>query len=114
MFSSSPAALFTRVIVGAGGQDKGQERFHCGSCLSGAPFPLQIEELLKEVTLKETKKKKIDAFLHEINSLLSAIPETPETEVCPIGMEESVRPCMEQALILLWGQKSLWSVSFRD
>lgn len=32
--------------------------------------------------MKETKKKKIDAFLHEINSLLSAIPETPETEVC--------------------------------
>ncbi|NXW80132.1 NOL6 protein, partial [Hirundo rustica] len=42
---------------------------------------LQIEELLKEVTLKETKKKKIDVFLHEINSLLSAIPETPETEL---------------------------------
>ncbi|NXE69901.1 NOL6 protein, partial [Calcarius ornatus] len=42
---------------------------------------LQIEELLKEVTLKEKKKKKIDAFLHEINSLLSAIPETPETEL---------------------------------
>ncbi|XP_065716662.1 nucleolar protein 6 [Patagioenas fasciata] len=42
---------------------------------------LQIEELLKEVTLKETKKKKIDAFLHEISSLLSAIPETPETEL---------------------------------
>ncbi|NXU41603.1 NOL6 protein, partial [Drymodes brunneopygia] len=44
-------------------------------------FPLQIEELLKEVTLKEAKKKKIDAFLHEINRLLSAIPETPETEL---------------------------------
>ncbi|NXO29479.1 NOL6 protein, partial [Cisticola juncidis] len=42
---------------------------------------LQIEELLKEVTLKETKKKKIDTFLHEINSLLSAIPETSETEL---------------------------------
>ncbi|XP_054139377.1 nucleolar protein 6 [Melozone crissalis] len=42
---------------------------------------LQIEELLKEVTLKEKKKKKIDVFLHEINSLLSAIPETPETEL---------------------------------
>ncbi|NXI88521.1 NOL6 protein, partial [Rhipidura dahli] len=42
---------------------------------------LQIEELLKEVTLKETKKKKIDAFLHEINRLLSTIPETPETEL---------------------------------
>ncbi|NXT35119.1 NOL6 protein, partial [Pelecanoides urinatrix] len=42
---------------------------------------LQMEELLKEVTLKEMKKKMIDAFLHEINSLLSAIPETPETEL---------------------------------
>uniref|UniRef100_A0A8C3CG05 Nucleolar protein 6 n=1 Tax=Cairina moschata TaxID=8855 RepID=A0A8C3CG05_CAIMO len=42
---------------------------------------LQIEELLKEVTLKETKKKKIDAFLHEINSLLSAIPETSESDL---------------------------------
>uniref|UniRef100_A0A8C0I8A3 Nucleolar protein 6 n=1 Tax=Bubo bubo TaxID=30461 RepID=A0A8C0I8A3_BUBBB len=58
VFFSKPAALFTRLVVGAGGQ-----------------------ELLKEVTLKETKKKKIDAFLHEINSLLSAIPETPETEL---------------------------------
>ena len=44
------------------------------------------------MTLKETKKKKIDAFLHEINSLLSAIPETPETEVCSRGMEEAARP----------------------
>ncbi|OXB79791.1 UNVERIFIED_CONTAM: hypothetical protein H355_012851 [Colinus virginianus] len=42
---------------------------------------MQIEELLKEVTLKETKKKKIDAFLHEINNLLSSIPETPETDI---------------------------------
>uniref|UniRef100_A0A8C5TKA3 Nucleolar protein 6 n=1 Tax=Malurus cyaneus samueli TaxID=2593467 RepID=A0A8C5TKA3_9PASS len=46
-----------------------------GACLgpsgqgcSRSVHPLtQIEELLKEVTLKETKKKKIDAFLHEIN-----------------------------------------------
>ncbi|RMC16490.1 hypothetical protein DUI87_06425 [Hirundo rustica rustica] len=55
----------------------------CPSC-AGTPelaAELQIEELLKEVTLKETKKKKIDVFLHEINSLLSAIPETPETEL---------------------------------
>ncbi|XP_061875058.1 nucleolar protein 6 isoform X3 [Colius striatus] len=42
---------------------------------------LQIEELLKEVTLKDTKKKRIDAFLHEINRLLSTLPETPETEL---------------------------------
>lgn len=55
------------------------------------PFPLQIEELLKEVTLKETKKKKIDAFLHEINSLLSAIPETSESDVGPRGLGKAVR-----------------------
>ncbi|KAM6227048.1 LOW QUALITY PROTEIN: nucleolar protein 6 [Spheniscus humboldti] len=80
-FPSSPAALFTRLVVGAGGPGLlWQEQFQCCSCLSWSPFPLQIEELLKEVTLKETKKK-IDAFLHEINSLLSAIPETPETEL---------------------------------
>nr|XP_042706650.1 nucleolar protein 6 isoform X1 [Chrysemys picta bellii] len=42
---------------------------------------LQIEELLKEVKLKEKKKQKIDAFLHEINTLLSAVPETPETDL---------------------------------
>uniref|UniRef100_A0A8D0GV09 Nucleolar protein 6 n=1 Tax=Sphenodon punctatus TaxID=8508 RepID=A0A8D0GV09_SPHPU len=42
---------------------------------------LQIEELLKEVTLKEKKKQRIDSFLHEINALLSMIPQTPETDV---------------------------------
>uniref|UniRef100_A0A8C8S5Z8 Nucleolar protein 6 n=1 Tax=Pelusios castaneus TaxID=367368 RepID=A0A8C8S5Z8_9SAUR len=42
---------------------------------------LQIEELLKEVKLKEKKKQKIDAFLHEIHTLLSAVPETPETDL---------------------------------
>nr|XP_048705772.1 nucleolar protein 6 isoform X4 [Caretta caretta] len=42
---------------------------------------LQIEELLKEVKLKEKKKQKIDAFLHEINTLLSAVPETLETDL---------------------------------
>ncbi|XP_067386974.1 nucleolar protein 6 isoform X2 [Emydura macquarii macquarii] len=42
---------------------------------------LQVEELLKEVKLKEKKKQKIDAFLHEINTLLSAVPETPETDL---------------------------------
>uniref|UniRef100_A0A8D2LLI4 Nucleolar protein 6 n=1 Tax=Varanus komodoensis TaxID=61221 RepID=A0A8D2LLI4_VARKO len=42
---------------------------------------LQIEELLKEVTLKEKRKHKIDSFLHEINALLSAVPETPERNI---------------------------------
>lgn len=57
------------------------------------------------MTLKETKKKKIDAFLHEINSLLAAIPETPETEVCSRVVEEVARALFwmeqEQALLLL-------------
>ncbi|KYO18444.1 nucleolar protein 6 [Alligator mississippiensis] len=42
---------------------------------------LQIEELLKEVRLKEKKKQRIDAFLHEINTLLSTVPETPEADI---------------------------------
>lgn len=31
--------------------------------------------------LKEKKKQRIDAFLHEINTLLSTVPETPEADV---------------------------------
>ncbi|XP_061469328.1 nucleolar protein 6 isoform X2 [Rhineura floridana] len=42
---------------------------------------LQIEELLKEVTLKEKRKQKIDSFLHEINALLSTVPEAPEKDI---------------------------------
>uniref|UniRef100_A0ACB8ENV2 Uncharacterized protein n=1 Tax=Sphaerodactylus townsendi TaxID=933632 RepID=A0ACB8ENV2_9SAUR len=42
---------------------------------------LQVEELLKEVTLKESRKQKIDSFLHQINALLAGIPETPEAEI---------------------------------
>uniref|UniRef100_A0A7M4FBZ1 Nucleolar protein 6 n=1 Tax=Crocodylus porosus TaxID=8502 RepID=A0A7M4FBZ1_CROPO len=42
---------------------------------------LQIEELLKEVRLKEKKKQRIDAFLHEINTLLSTVPETAEADI---------------------------------
>ncbi|KAM4808387.1 nucleolar protein 6 [Rhinophrynus dorsalis] len=38
---------------------------------------MQIEELLQEVKLKEKRRKSIDAFLHEINTLLGKIPETP-------------------------------------
>lgn len=68
--------------------------------------------------MKETKKKKIDAFLHEINSLLSTIPETPETEVCSMVMEEVARllSCMEQeqALLLLCKQSSSWTVSVSE
>ncbi|XP_015283672.1 PREDICTED: nucleolar protein 6 [Gekko japonicus] len=42
---------------------------------------LQIEELLKEVTLKEKRRQKIDAFLHQINALLAKIPATTETDM---------------------------------
>ncbi|XP_078530850.1 nucleolar protein 6 [Lissotriton helveticus] len=42
---------------------------------------MQIEELLNEVKLKEKKRKTIDAFLHEINSLLTSVPETEETDI---------------------------------
>lgn len=43
---------------------------------------MQIEELLKEVTLKEKRKRKIDSFLHELNAVLKTVPETPEKDVC--------------------------------
>lgn len=36
--------------------------------------------------------KKIDAFLHEINGLLSAIPETSGSDIGPRGLEEAARP----------------------
>uniref|UniRef100_UPI00398EAFAB nucleolar protein 6 n=1 Tax=Pristiophorus japonicus TaxID=55135 RepID=UPI00398EAFAB len=42
---------------------------------------MQIEELLKEVKLKEKKRKAIDSFLHEVNNLLSNIPETKQVNV---------------------------------
>ncbi|XP_028916779.1 nucleolar protein 6 [Ornithorhynchus anatinus] len=42
---------------------------------------LQMEELLKEVRVKEKKKQKIDAFLREVNQRLSAVPATPEVQM---------------------------------
>ncbi|XP_067840686.1 nucleolar protein 6 [Heptranchias perlo] len=42
---------------------------------------MQIEELLKEVKLKEKKRKAIDVFLHEVNNLLSNTPETKQVNV---------------------------------
>nr|XP_033814077.1 nucleolar protein 6 [Geotrypetes seraphini] len=46
---------------------------------------MQIEELLTEVKLKEKRKKSIDGFLHDLNTLLSRIPETQETEASCSG-----------------------------
>ncbi|XP_069780228.1 nucleolar protein 6 [Narcine bancroftii] len=42
---------------------------------------MQIEELLKEVQLKEKKRKTIDAFLHEVNNLLEKIPKTEQVNI---------------------------------
>uniref|UniRef100_G3SVB9 Nucleolar protein 6 n=1 Tax=Loxodonta africana TaxID=9785 RepID=G3SVB9_LOXAF len=42
---------------------------------------LQLEELLKEVRLSEKKKKRIDAFLREINQRILKVPSIPEIEV---------------------------------
>ncbi|XP_078407472.1 nucleolar protein 6 [Cetorhinus maximus] len=42
---------------------------------------MQIEELLKEVKLKEKKRKAIDTFLHEVKNFLSNIPETKQVDV---------------------------------
>ncbi|KAG8456873.1 hypothetical protein GDO86_002603 [Hymenochirus boettgeri] len=42
---------------------------------------MQIEELLEEVKLKEKRRKNIDLFLHEVNSLLSDIPETQQRDL---------------------------------
>uniref|UniRef100_A0A8C5RMW5 Nucleolar protein 6 n=1 Tax=Laticauda laticaudata TaxID=8630 RepID=A0A8C5RMW5_LATLA len=41
---------------------------------------LQIEELLKEVTLKN-RKQRIEAFLHEISTLLNNVPEVPARDI---------------------------------
>ncbi|GCB72065.1 hypothetical protein scyTo_0001811 [Scyliorhinus torazame] len=42
---------------------------------------MQIEELLKEVKVKERKRKVIETFLHEVKNLLSNIPETEQVDV---------------------------------
>ncbi|XP_058027935.1 nucleolar protein 6 [Ahaetulla prasina] len=42
---------------------------------------LQIEELLKEVTLKEKRKQRIDAFLHEISAMLNDVPDVPARDI---------------------------------
>lgn len=44
-------------------------------------FGLQMEELLKEVTLSERRKKLLDSFVQQITDLLESVPETPVVEV---------------------------------
>ncbi|XP_072453080.1 nucleolar protein 6 isoform X2 [Notamacropus eugenii] len=42
---------------------------------------MQMEELLKEVKLKEKKQQRIDAFLHEIKQRLLTVPSTKVSEM---------------------------------
>ncbi|MGH0176587.1 UNVERIFIED_CONTAM: hypothetical protein FKN15_005973 [Acipenser sinensis] len=40
-----------------------------------------MEELLKEVTLSERRRKTIDSLVQEVTSLLASVPETTDTEL---------------------------------
>lgn len=40
-----------------------------------------MEELLKEVTLTERRKQKIDSFIQTVTKLLQTVPNSPEVEV---------------------------------
>lgn len=42
---------------------------------------MQMEELLKEVTLSERRRKTIDSLVQEVTSLLASVPETTDTEL---------------------------------
>ncbi|XP_073445908.1 nucleolar protein 6 isoform X1 [Dendrobates tinctorius] len=42
---------------------------------------MQIEELLKEVKLKDKRRKSIDEFLQKISDLIEKIPQTPRTDI---------------------------------
>ncbi|KAM8802879.1 nucleolar protein 6 [Rhynchonycteris naso] len=42
---------------------------------------LQVEEVLKEVSLSEKKKERIDAFLQDVIQRIMKVPSTPETEL---------------------------------
>ncbi|XP_051923336.1 nucleolar protein 6 [Hippocampus zosterae] len=49
--------------------------FHCSL------LKMQMEELLKEVTLSERRKRQIDAFIATVTKLLRAVPSSPEVEI---------------------------------
>ncbi|XP_060711362.1 nucleolar protein 6 [Hemiscyllium ocellatum] len=42
---------------------------------------MQVEELLKEVKLKEKRRKAIDSFLHDVKNLLNTIPEIKKVDI---------------------------------
>lgn len=41
-----------------------------------------MDELLKEVTLSDRRKQKIDTFIQTVTELLETVPHSPEVEVC--------------------------------
>ncbi|XP_056141122.1 nucleolar protein 6 [Lampris incognitus] len=53
--------------------------FHCSL------LKMQMEELLKEVTLKEHRKKQIDIFIQTITELLQTVPHSPEVELSDLS-----------------------------
>ncbi|XP_034548589.1 nucleolar protein 6 [Notolabrus celidotus] len=53
--------------------------FHCSL------LKMQMEELLKEVTLSERRKQQIDSFIQTVTVLLQAVPESAEVEVSDLS-----------------------------
>lgn len=53
--------------------------FHCSL------LKMQMEELLKEVTLSERRKRQIDCFVQSVTKLLETVPDSPEVEVNDIS-----------------------------
>ncbi|KAM9858055.1 nucleolar protein 6 [Aulostomus maculatus] len=49
--------------------------FHCSL------LKMQMEELLKEVTLSEHRTQQIDSFIQTVTTLLQTVPHSPEVEV---------------------------------
>uniref|UniRef100_A0A3Q1HD25 Nucleolar protein 6 n=1 Tax=Anabas testudineus TaxID=64144 RepID=A0A3Q1HD25_ANATE len=53
--------------------------FHCSL------LKMKMEELLKEVALRERRKQQIDSFIQTITKLLQAVPDSPEVEVSDLS-----------------------------
>ncbi|XP_038125796.1 nucleolar protein 6 [Cyprinodon tularosa] len=53
--------------------------FHCSL------LKMQMEELLKEVTLSERRKQQIDSFVKTVTGLLETVPVSPEVEVSDLS-----------------------------
>lgn len=53
--------------------------FHCSL------IKMQMEELLKEVSLSERRKQQIDSFIQAVTKLLQTVPESPQVEVSDLS-----------------------------